>query len=113
MAASLNNTLCVRAVGSGDSQSFTMTRAGIVYDFLAIATSGVAGTVKLQNGSTDITAALNIGGADTTVVRAGAASTPTLDNGARVLAKGDVLSFTLSAGSSLAYEGYAFIFPTP
>lgn len=110
MAETLNNVIVVRAVGTGDDQTYTMVRAGNVMDFVLIATNGGAGTVTLQKSASAITAALNPATTDTALIRPAKAGTFTAANAA--LVAGDVLTFNVSA-ATLNYEGYAYIYPTP
>lgn len=110
MANSVNNLVVVRAVGTGDDQTYTMTRAGTVLDVVLIATNAGAGTVTVQNGSDAITAALNPASTDTAVIRP--AKGGTFNTAYKALAVGAVLTFNVSA-ATLNYECYAYIFPTP
>lgn len=110
MAESLNTVLVVRAVGTGDDQTYTMARAATAFDCVVIATNAGAGTVTLQNGAGAISAALNPATTDTAIIRpakAGDWFTAEKD-----LAVGDVLTFNVSAGT-LNYEAYAYLYPTP
>ena len=110
MAETLNNVIVVRAVGTGDDQTYTMARAAQVLDFVLIATNAGAGTVTLQNGVTAITAALNPASTDTAVLRP--AKGGTFVAAAKSLIVGDVLTFNVSA-ATLNYEAYAYLYPTP
>lgn len=110
MAETLNNVLVVRAVGTGDDQTYTMARAAQVLDVVLIATNGGAGTVTVQNGSGAITAALNPASTDTAVIRP--AKGGDFFTAEKDLAVGDVLTFNVSA-ATLNYECYAYLYPTP
>lgn len=110
MAETLNTLIVVRAVGTGDDQTYTMARAGQVLDCVLIATNGGAGTVTLQNGATAITAALNPASTDTAVIRPAQGGTFVV--APKSLIAGDVLTFNVSA-ATLNYEAYAYIYPTP
>lgn len=110
MAETLNLLAVVRAVGTGDDQTYTMARPASVMDVVVIATNGGAGTVTLQKGGSAITAALNPATTDTAIVRPAKGGTFTAANAA--LAVGDVLTFNVSAGT-LNYESYAYLYPTP
>ncbi|MAH47896.1 hypothetical protein CMI37_18890 [Candidatus Pacearchaeota archaeon] len=106
---SVNNVIAVRAVGTGDDQTYTINRAGIVYDLVVIATNGLAGTITAQNGAAAISGALNPASTDTRAVRSA-----TGDNwvtAQKALVAGDVLTFNNSA-ATLNYEAYAYIYPT-
>lgn len=110
MAETLNNVLVVRAVGTGDDQTYTMARAAQVLDVVLIATNAGAGTVTVQNGANAITAALNPATTDTAVIRPAKAGD--FFAAYKNLVVGDVLTFNVSAGT-LNYECYAYLYPTP
>ncbi len=110
MAETLNTVIVVRAIGTLDSQTYTMARAATALDVVVIATNGGAGTVTLKNGSTAISAALNPASTDTAVKRPAKAGTWT--SAAKVLAVGDILTFTNSS-NTLNFEAYAYLYPTP
>lgn len=111
MAETCNNLVVVRAVSTdGSDQTYTMARAGRVFDAILIATNGGAGTVTLQNGSDAISAALNPASTDTAAIRP--AKGGTWVTGENALAVGDILTFNVSA-ATLNYEMYAYIYPTP
>lgn len=112
MAESVNNVVVVRAThtdGTTNSETYTMSRAGIAYDLVVIATNAGAGTVTLQNGSNAISGALNPGSSDTTVVRSATGGVWTTAQ--KTLVAGTVLTFAVSA-TTLNYEAYAYIYPT-
>lgn len=110
MAESLNSVLAVRAVGTGDNQTYTMTRAATVMDVVLIATNAGAGTVTVQNGGNAITDALDPASTDTAVIRPGTGGVFTAAE--KALAVGDVLTFAVSL-NTLNYECYAYLYPTP
>ena len=110
MSGSINNVLSVRAVATGTTETFVMTRAARAMDFVLIATNGGAGTVTLRNGANAITAALNPASTDTAALRPAKGGVFTAAS--KILAVGDVLTFLVSA-NTLNYEGYAYLYPTP
>lgn len=110
MAETLNTVLVVRAIGTGDDQTYTMVRAATAFDCVVIATNAGAGTVTLQNGATPISAALDPATTDTAIVRPAKGGVWTTAE--RALAVGDVLTFNVSA-ATLNYEAYAYLYPTP
>jgi len=110
MAESLNNVLVVRAVGTGDNQTYTMARAATVMDYVLVATNGGAGTVTLQNGANAISAAIDPASTDTAALRPATGGVWTTAQ--KDLAIADVLTFNVSA-ATLNYEGYAYLYPTP
>ena len=105
--ATVNNLIAVRAVGTGDDQTYTMTRSAKVIDFSLIATNGGAGTVTLQNGVTAISAALNPASTDTAMLRP--AKGGVFVSAASSLVAGDVLTFNVSA-ATLNYEAFAYLY---
>lgn len=110
MAGSLNNLLVVRAVGTGDNQTYTMLRAATFMEGVVFATNGGAGTVTIQSAAVPITAALNPATTDMAVKRPAAGGL--IQDTAKALAVGAVLTFAVSA-NTLNYEGYAYLYPTP
>lgn len=113
MAETVNNVVMVQAThsdGTTNSETYTLNRSGIAYDLVVIATNGGAGTVTLQNGAAAISGALNPGASDTTAVRS--ATGDLWSSAQKVLSAGDVLTFAVSA-TTLNYEAYAYIYPTP
>lgn len=110
MAESVNNTIVVQAVSEADVESFVITRPGIAYDCIVLATNGGAGTVTMSIGGVNVTGALDPGSTDDRAVR-------TLSGGAwssagKVITAGETISFTRSA-ATLSYEAYCYIYPTP
>jgi len=111
MAEFVNNVLVVRAVGTLNSQTYTMGRPAAVMDMIVIATNAGAGTITLENtAGTPISAAIDPATTDTAAVRPGTGAVWTAAD--RVLAAGDVLTFTNSR-VALNYEAYAYLYPTP
>ena len=108
--ADLNSVLIVRAVGTGDDQTYTMLRRCSVFDVCVLATNGGAGTVTLQNGANAISAAIDPSSTDTAYIRPVTGGVWTAAQ--RDLAIGDVLTFNVSAGT-LNYEAYAYLYPNP
>ena len=110
MAGSLNTLLVVRAVGTGTSETYTMLRAATFMEGVVFATNGGVGTVIIQNGATPITAPLDPNATDMAVKRPAAGGL--IQDTAKALAVGAILTFTVSAGT-LNYESYAYLYPTP
>ena len=110
MAETLNTIAVVRAVGTGDDQTYTMARGAQVLDFVLVATNNGAGTVTLQNGATAISAALNPASTDTAILRPAQGGTFVV--APKVLVAADVLTFNVSV-ATLNYEAYAYLYPTP
>lgn len=105
----VNNVIVVRAKALGTTDTYTMLRPGIVYDFVIHATNAGAGTVTLLNGASPISGALDPNSTDNRSVRPVTGNTWTTE---KELAAGDVLTFSVSA-ATLNYEAYAYIYPTP
>lgn len=115
MAESLNQVLVVRATHTAATavdETYTMARAGIVMDFIVIATENVAGGVTLESpAATAICGPLDPGTTANERLFRPITGDPMV-TASKVLAVGDVLAF--SPGADIGqWEAYAYIYPTP